>query len=88
MKSSVFTVFKSPKIYASRASNIKLVLKFLAFYDAKKELLKNTRLVCRANQNKSKAIVKWSVLHGGGWGKMRTIPPTRYALRFAPSSTM
>ena len=58
MKSSVFTVFKSPKIYASRASNIKLVLKFLAFYDAKKELLKNTRLVCRANQNKSKAIVK------------------------------
>ena len=53
MKSSVFTVFKSPKIYASRASNIKLVLKFLAFYDAKKELLKNTRLVCRANQNKS-----------------------------------
>ena len=45
MKSSVFTVFKSPKIYASRASNIKLVLKFLAFYDAKKELLKNTRLV-------------------------------------------
>ena len=34
------------------------------------------------------ANVTWSVLHGGGWSKMRTISPPRYAVGFAPSSTM
>ena len=41
----LFTVFREErKFYASRASNVKLVLKFVALDDAKKELLQNTRL--------------------------------------------
>ena len=32
--------------------------------------------------------VTWSVFHGGGWSKFSTHSPARYAVRFAPSSTI